>query len=72
METILATAFGRVVEIQKGKSDVLADCAASFFTGWQELQNTSPHYAMMILSKNLHYNFMQEKGHSYTYNFSSL
>ena len=51
METILATAFGRVVEIQKGESDKLADAAKSMFVGGQEDKNTSSTFFIVILSK---------------------
>lgn len=35
METILATAFGRVVNIQRGEADKLADAANVLFAGSQ-------------------------------------
>lgn len=36
METILATAFGRVVDIQRGESDDLTRAVDSIFRGVQE------------------------------------
>ena len=36
METILATAFGRVIDIQRGESDDLARAVDSFFMNIQE------------------------------------
>ena len=36
METILATAFGQVVDIQRGKSDDLTRAVDSIFRGMQE------------------------------------
>ena len=51
METIFATAFGRVIDIQKGKSDKLTEAAATIFSGTQEMKKTSAVYIIMILSK---------------------
>ena len=51
METIFATAFGRVIDIQKGKSDKLTEAAATIFSGTQETKKTSAVYIIMILSK---------------------
>ena len=36
METLIATAFGRYVDIQRGEADQLTDAAAAIFKGLQE------------------------------------
>ena len=41
METILATAFGRVVDIQRGESDDLTRAVDSIFRGLQEGESSS-------------------------------
>ena len=52
METIVATAFGRVVDIQRGDHDELTNAAGELFRGADLL---FVYYAQMILSK-LHSN----------------
>jgi hypothetical protein len=52
METLLATAFGRVLDIQRGQSDELTQAAASVFSGSQEGKKTSAHYVTTLLSMN--------------------
>ena len=48
METILGTAFGRVIEVQKGESSVLTEAAVIFF---DSIKEDRIDYAIMILSK---------------------
>ena len=51
METILATAFGRVIEIQRGESDELTSAVDSIFRGVQEGQSMSATFIMSVLSE---------------------
>ena len=51
METILATAFGRVMDIQKGKSDSLAEAASGIFASTREGSKTSIELVVMITSE---------------------
>ena len=51
METILATAFGRVINIQKGESNQLTEAAASIFSAAHENKKTSLVFILMLLSK---------------------
>ena len=51
METIFATGFGRVVDIQKGQSDQLTEAAAGIFSVAHEDKITSVLYGIMLLSK---------------------
>lgn len=51
METILATAFGRVIDIQRGESDQLTEAAATIFSNAHEQKKTSAIYMLMVLSK---------------------
>lgn len=51
METILATAFGRVIDIQRGESDQLTEAAAAVFSSAHEGKKTSMMYLGMILSE---------------------
>lgn len=51
METLLATAFGRIVDVQRGESDELAKAAAAVFNRSQEGENTSFLRLNMLLSK---------------------
>ena len=51
METVLAAAFGRVMDIQRGQSDELTKAAAALFSGVQEGQKTSRFYVTTLLSK---------------------
>lgn len=51
METLLATAFGRVMDLQKGQSDQLTKAAATVFSSDHEGEMFSSRYATMLLSK---------------------
>ena len=51
METLLATAFGRAIDIQRGQSDELTKAAATLFKSLHEGENTSFMYMQMLLSK---------------------
>ena len=51
MESILATAFGRVINIQKGESNQLTEAAALFFSAAHENKKTSQFFILMLLSK---------------------
>ena len=51
METIFATAFGRVIDIQRNESDKLTEAAAVIFGSVRENEKTSPLGAFVILSK---------------------
>ena len=50
METILATAFGRVIDIQRGESSQLTEAAAEIFSGNHEGKTTSRRYLTVLLS----------------------
>ena len=52
METIIATAFGRIINLQKEKSDSLAEAASGIFDSAHEKEKTSLAYVMMILSES--------------------
>ena len=51
METILATAFGRVINFQRGESDLLFEAASGMFELLHETSKTSVSHLIMILSK---------------------
>ena len=51
METILGTAFGRVIDVQKGESSVLTEAAAIVFDSLKEDGIVTKDYMIMILSK---------------------
>ena len=51
METILATAFGRVVNIQRGEGDQLTEAAGIVFSGAQEGRGISGSYLTLVLSE---------------------
>ncbi len=51
METILATAFGRSVDIQGGESDQIVDISRMFFDTSKEENALSHTMLMPILSK---------------------
>ena len=53
METILATAFGRVMDIQRGESDELTSAVDSIFRGVQEGQSLNASYLITVLSEQL-------------------
>ena len=52
METILATAFGRVINFQKGETDPLFEAASGLFELFRESTKTSAAHFIMILSKS--------------------
>ena len=41
METILAVAFGRVMNLQRGEADQLSDACVAFFSAIQEGEGAS-------------------------------
>ena len=51
METLLATAFGRDIDVQRGQSDELTKAAATIFSGAQEGKSTSLLHLNMLLSE---------------------
>ena len=51
METILAVAFGRVVDLQRGKVDKLTDACVTLFSAIQEEEGASPEFVAFMLSK---------------------
>ena len=51
METIVAIAFGRFINVQKGEQDKLSEAAGKIFTGAQEGQNFSIQTLEFILRK---------------------
>lgn len=52
METILATAFGRVIDIQRGESDELTAAVDSIFRGAQEGQSMDGAVLNLLISKS--------------------
>ncbi len=50
METILATAFGRVINVQQGESSQLTEAAAEIFAGGHEGKPTSQKHLIALLS----------------------
>lgn len=55
METIIATAFGRLVDLQKGQSDELTEAAARLFALIRERKTFNAQFLTVILSKNMGY-----------------
>ena len=53
METILATAFGRVVDVQRGESDELTRAANTQFRRAEEGNSTSRSFLLVLISKYL-------------------
>ena len=53
METILATAFGRVVNIQQGESDKLTKAAHAQFQHLEEGSATATDTVILVTSKIL-------------------
>ena len=51
METILATAFGRKVDVQGGEADELTNAAKSFFSQAEEGQLASREVLIMLNSE---------------------
>lgn len=56
MESILSTAFGRVMDIQKGESSAITEAAAALFESRKENSYTSIQFLTMITSRSLGYN----------------
>ncbi len=52
METIVATSFGRVIDIQKGQSDELTVAANEIITGLQDKNGSNYLFLTMIISEN--------------------
>ena len=52
METILATAFGRVVNVQQGESNELTKAAHNVFRQLEEGRSMSGETVMVLKSKN--------------------
>ncbi len=50
METILATFFGRLVNVQQGESDELTKAAREHFGQAEEGKSTSRDTVMMLIS----------------------
>lgn len=53
MEGIIATAFGRVVEIQKDQSDPLTEAAAKIFAMSSDADKASFIYLILLLSTKI-------------------
>ena len=51
METILAIAFGRVINLQRGEADQLTEAIHKLFTGLQEGQTLSRDTLVFIVGK---------------------
>ena len=51
METILATAFGRIVEVQKGDSDEVVKAAREIFQSSDEKNSVSFAIAMPLVGQ---------------------
>jgi len=51
METILATAFGRVIDIQRGEGDQLTNACAAAFSILHEGTKRSPEHMFLMLCK---------------------
>ena len=51
METILATAFGRVINVQGGESDELTKAAYNQFRMFEQGKATSPQALIVLLSE---------------------
>ena len=66
METILATAFGRVIDVQRGDSDELTMAVDSIFRGVQEGQSLDARSIILVLSKSLNLKFNDVSHISYT------
>ena len=50
LETIIATAFGRIIDIQRGESDQLVDAVKIFLSGVTEEKNLSVDKLLIILT----------------------
>jgi len=49
METIVATAFGRVIDIQRGEGDQLTQACAAIFSAFQEGTSVSLESMVLVL-----------------------
>jgi len=49
METIVATAFGRVIDIQRGEGDQLTQACATVFSVFQEGTSVSLESMVLVL-----------------------
>ena len=52
METLLATAFGRIIKHQRGERDSVAEAAANMFAVTSEKNKFSLEPMLMILSES--------------------
>ena len=52
MEVILATAFGRIINLQKGESDSLTEAASHFFASEDDTNNLGHEHILTILSES--------------------
>ena len=53
LETLIATAFGRYVDLQRGEADQLTEAAAEFFRATLEESSFSPDALLVLLCKCL-------------------
>ena len=53
LDTLFATAFGRVMNIQKGQSKELAKATDTFFSVSEEGKKSSFFYLNMLMSKSV-------------------
>ena len=53
METILVTAFGRVVNVQRGEGDQLTEAANIIFAGAQEGGGSTAAYMSLFMSERI-------------------
>ena len=51
MESLIATAFGRYVNLQRGEADELTEDAGTLFTSGQEDQALSPDIVLALICK---------------------
>ena len=51
METILAVAFGRVIDLQHGEADQLTDACAAMFSNVQEGNKMSGRFIIVLICK---------------------
>ena len=51
METLIATAFGRYVDLQRGEADQLTEAAAEIFRASEEQSSLSPDALLVPLCK---------------------
>ena len=53
METILAIAFGRIVEVQKGNSDEIVEVAREIFQSSDEKNSVSTAIIIPLISQSM-------------------